>query len=254
MNDMHVHTEFSSDCAIPMSAYLPRARELGVATLCFTDHVDHNPNDLNSGHYDADGYFKKIAEVRGETNGIKILAGIEFDCPHSYPAQLARLAERPYDCIIGSVHYCGLTPDVFFSELVKNGTTAEECYAAYWREVQKCVALGGFDVLGHIDIPKRYYKTLIYGEPVLREIFRVMLKNNITLEINTSSLAYGCYEPMPGRELLKLYKAEGGEYVTVGSDAHSLERLGLRNDAAQALIREFCLREVVFINRRRTEV
>ena len=247
MNDMHVHSLCSADSAEPMDTYLPQARALGVEYLCFTDHVDCNPNDMGYGYYDVEGYFEALHAL--DTAGVHVLSGMEFGEPHRYPQAFAKLCELPYDFVMGSVHFCDFTPDLFFSGLMMNGVTVQQCYSAYWQQVRMCVEFGGFDVLGHIDIPKRYYKELVYDPDELRGIFRIMLKNGIIPEINTSSLSRGCDEPMPGRELLELYKAEGGLYVTVGSDAHSVDALGAHNAYAQALIRSVGLREVVFVKR-----
>jgi histidinol-phosphatase (PHP family) len=76
-----------------------------------------------------------------------------------------------------------------------------------------------------------------------------MLKKNIVLEINTSSIRKGISEPMPGEEILKIYKQCGGEYVTIGSDAHEKEHLFADYSTAQNLIEKLGLKQVVFIKR-----
>jgi len=250
MHDMHVHSEFSIDSHEPMGAYLPIARRFGVESICFTEHVDYNPNDFGKDFFEVSRYFDAIQDVRKEAEGIRILSGIEFDCPHQYPQMFEKECLLPYDCIIGSVHYCNLMPDIFLSDLVASGVSAKDCFTAYWREVKKTVRLGGFEVLGHMDIPKRYYHELYYDEGVLREIFRMMLDKNIVPEINTSSLRKGCQDTLPGRELLQIYRQEGGLYVTVGSDAHVAGELSADNDIAQTLVRELSLNEVIFIGRK----
>ena len=42
----------------------------------------------------------------------------------------------------------------------------------------------------------------------------------LEMQRNTSSLRKGHVQTMPGKELLEIYKANGGKYVTIGSDAH----------------------------------
>ena len=250
MYDMHVHTFLNSDCDETFEAYINNALTIGVKSICFTEHVDYNPNDYGLGYYDSTAFFKAFNRHKEETKSIDLLAGIEFDCPHRFQRELSELVRLPYDCVIGSVHYCDLVPDLFFPDLINNGVPAEVCFAAYWEEVLKCVSLGGFDVLGHIDIPKRYYHDLMYEEPLLREIFRTMLKNNIVLEINTSSLRYGLVELMPGTDILKLYCDEGGKYVTIGSDAHIAADLAADYAIARDIAKELDLHEVIFVNRK----
>ena len=43
---------------------------------------------------------------------------------------------------------------------------------------------------------------------------------------------------MPGRELLEIYKANGGKYVTIGSDAHVVEDVGEDYVMAKSLLEE----------------
>jgi histidinol-phosphatase (PHP family) len=59
-----------------------------------------------------------------------------------------------------------------------------------------------------------------------------MTKNNISLEINTSSLRKGLSETMPSKELLTVYEKAGGVNITVGSDAHSTMDLAKGYDKA----------------------
>ncbi|MDR1821545.1 MAG: histidinol-phosphatase HisJ family protein [Oscillospiraceae bacterium] len=249
MNDMHVHTHFSPDSDESFAAYIAAARQKGVSAVCFTDHVDTNPNDSGTGYYDSAAFFAELSRARADAPDLNLLAGIEFSEPHLWTKKLAEYQKLPYDCIIGSVHFSNCEPDLFFSDLVAIGVSAENCYASYWREVLKTVTAGGFDVLGHIDIPKRYYKTLVYVEAMLREILRKMLDGGIIPEINTSSLRKGLPDTMPGRDILRLYAEEGGKYCTIGSDAHTADDLAADNAAAQSLLAELGLREVTFVKR-----
>ena len=40
MRDMHVHTEFSCDSEAKIVDYISEAKNKGITTICFTDHVD----------------------------------------------------------------------------------------------------------------------------------------------------------------------------------------------------------------------
>ena len=250
MHDMHVHTHYSSDAEETISAYISQARAIGLKTVCFTDHVDNAPNDKGLDYYDAAAFFADFNMSKAEAQDLELLAGIEFDSPHYYQKELSEISRLPYDCIIGGVHYCGLSPNLFFPELIKAGVSVEECYSAYWKEVLKSVTLGGFDVLGHIDFPKRYYKELVYDETVLGEILRVMLSNGIIPEVNTSSLSRGLSDTMPGRDILEIYRSEGGKFVTIGSDAHSATQLAIGNETARDLAKDLGLQEVIFRERK----
>jgi histidinol-phosphatase (PHP family) len=182
---------------------------------------------------------------------LTLLCGIEFAEPHLYQSKLAEFSKLPYDFILGSVHFW--YRDMFPSLMIREGVPAEVCYAHYWDKVLAAAQAGGFDSLAHIDLPKRYYRQLIINEEKLHEICNALVRNHICMEINTSSLRKNLDEPMPGGDILSIYKACGGKYITVGSDAHRSEDLAAGNAQARALIDYFGFEEVIFLQRRRTQ-
>lgn len=247
--DLHIHTAFSCDSEADMEQYAKKALGMQMQMLCFTDHVDLNPDDYGYNYYDPKAYFEKFHSVKAlYGNQIKLCAGIEFGEPHLYGEQLAQLSKYPYDYIIGSIHWIG---NMFPCQRVREQYSAKEFYTLYWEEVLRTVKHGGFDALGHIDFPKRYYGEIYYSEAKLQEIFKYLLEKDMVIEINTSSLRKGHNETMPGKELLEIYKACGGRYVTIGSDAHEVKDLGADMDAAESLMKDLSLQQVVYENRKR---
>jgi histidinol-phosphatase (PHP family) len=227
-----------------MEEYLKKAIENNMKYICFTDHVDLNKNDYGYGYYNVDKFFEvynKMQDKYGDK--IQLLSGIEFSEPHLYKSELEKLYKHPYDFIIGSIHWVG---DMFPCQEIRKKYSVCKFYEMYWQEVLKAVEVGGFDCLGHIDFPKRYYGDVVYDETLMNEIFNRMKKNNIVMEINTSSLRKGLSTSLPDLDLLRLYKNNGGTYVTIGSDAHSVEDLGANNNYAKDLIKQTLLSEVIF--------
>ena len=158
------------------------------------------------------------------------------------------MTKYPYDFVIGSIHWIG---DMFPCQKVREQYSAKEFYTLYWKEVSKTVQTGEFDALGHIDFPKRHYGEIYYDEAVINEIFRNLLEKDLVIEINTSSLRKGNVQTMPGNELLEIYKANGGKYVTIGSDAHIVEDIGADYATAKSLLEEVGLQEVIYRQRKR---
>ena len=254
MTDMHVHTLRSADSHETMAAYIEKAHEIGVGAICFTDHVDVNPHDMGYNFYEPKEYWKDYEAALKSSGGVRLLSGMEFGEPYLYPSEYNECCKQPYDFILGSVHYPEKYSHLFFSQLITSGITAEECYESYWDSVLKCVRYGKFDCLGHIDIPKRYYKTLVYDEKMIREIFRTAYNNGIIIEINTSSLRMGVDTTLPGPELLEIYRSEGGRYAVIGSDAHEAACLAAGRDEAKALLDRYGIKEVTFANRKMMEI
>ena len=247
--DLHIHTAFSCDSDTDMEQYVARAIEKKMHMICFTDHVDLNPHDYGYLYYKPEAFLEMCHRLKAKYGDLlKINAGIEFGEPHLYPDQLQELSAHPYDFIIGSIHWI---KDMFPDEKTRARYSAKEFFSIYWEEMLQTVKHGGFDALGHVDFPKRYYGELYYSETKVREIYNRLLEKDMVIELNTSSLRKGLKETMPGLELLEIYKDCGGRYVTIGSDAHEVTDIGADNEIAQKLIRDFGLQEVVYEQRKR---
>ncbi|MCL2030667.1 MAG: histidinol-phosphatase HisJ family protein [Oscillospiraceae bacterium] len=246
--DMHVHTKYSCDSSSEMDALCAEAVRKGVRSMCLTDHVDCNCHDDGYGYYDAEGFFRDFSAAREKYTGkLELLCGIEFAEPHLYPERLAEHTRRPYDYVLGAIHFW--YQNMFASQLVETGVPVEVCYEHYWNEMLAAVRAGGFDCVAHTDFPKRYYGELRFGAEILREICSEMVRRGICLEINTSTLRKGFSETMPDKAILEVYKACGGRYVTVGSDAHHTGDVAAGWEYAAGLIGGFGFEEVVFRRR-----
>lgn len=246
--DLHIHTYFSEDSREIFDEYCRQAIDTGIDCICFTDHVDNNPIDFGCGFYRPDDYFDEIQRAKEKFGDrILILSGMEFSEPHVYQREFEELKKRPYDFIIGSLHYW--YEDMFPSVMIRNQVSVETCYEYYWRELLKMVETGGFDALGHMDFPKRYYGNMLFERGQIEEIFSVMLKNGIIPEVNTSSLRKGLDSTMPDAEFMKIYKSVGGGYYTTGSDAHFACDLYADIDNVKAEMEEIGLRDVYFVER-----
>ena len=246
---MHIHTEFSCDSEAKMEDYILEADKKGITTICFTDHVDLNTNDYGYNYYSADRFWNDFHNLEIKTDiGIEVLAGIEFGEPHLYENQLLELTKQPYDFVIGSIHWIG---NMFPCQKVREQYSSKDFYILYWQEVLKTVQTGGFDALGHIDFPKRYYGEIYYEESTMNEIFCNLVEKDLVIEINTSSLRKGHTQTMPGKDLLEIYKANGGKYVTIGSDAHLVEDIGADYMTAKELLKKVGLQEVIYRKRKR---
>lgn len=240
--DSHIHTRHSHDSVAEIYEYIEQAKLMKISHLCFTDHVDPIYAE-----YFPEEFFKNLRHNQSISD-ITLKAGIEFSEPHLNQELFHQLSNNyQYDMIIGSLH---LVNGVFPSPKIRDRIPMREFYDAYWKEIDKMIDFGRFDVVGHIDYPRRAYDMVLYNEKQLSDIFKKLLDKNMIIEINTSSMRRGATEPMPTKEILELYKHVGGQYVTVGSDAHRPEHLGEFKDAAKSVIKDIGLQEVIFEQRK----
>lgn len=231
--DTHVHSHLSVDSTASIEAMCEGAIANGIPCITFADHLDMNPNDEGYGFYQPEQFFEEIATAKRRFAGrLKVLQGVEFGEPHLYPDTLAILHERPYDVIIGSIHW--VDDDFPGSDVAHADPRAY--FERYYAVMLAIVRSGGFDVLGHFDFPKRYLKTNITDLPIIDEVLSALATSGIALEINTSSLRKGLPDTIPGINILEKYTRLGGTRITFGSDAHTPDDIGADFDVAQHLL------------------
>ena len=244
--DCHVHSSCSVDSSTDMEELCRRAVALGLSELCFTEHVDFDPAEVNTGYFDYKLYWERIRENRRRFGAhLKIGAGVEIDYNRRSESDIADfLKGKTFDFVLGSVHYLdGFNVSEPRASDYFEGRDHETTYGRYFDEVAHCVRSGMFDALGHLDLVKRF-GVHVYGPfevgpfaDRIERILRMMIEQSMGLEVNTSGLRQAPKEPYPGAEVLKMYKACGGKIVTVGSDAHTVDDLAKGIEEAVCLLR-----------------
>lgn len=248
--DYHVHTDNSLDCQIPMIAMCEQALQLGVQEIAFTDHLNSHPLDLDLGFYDPVRYFEDIQFCRERFPQLKILAAIEVGEPHRWWARVRPILEAySYDVVLGSLHWVG--NENVFNENYFRARTPQRAYHEYFAELTRMIEHGGFDILAHVDLPKRlgqsYYGSFnaLAHEADFRAVWQACLDHRITPEINTKGLRVPSAQLHPTLEALRWYVEMGGEDITIGSDAHHAQSIAqdfqaAHNCARVAGIRYLC--------------
>ena len=247
--DYHLHSEFSTDSTAPLSEIIASAKEKGLTSLCLTDH-----HDLDFPFFDKEGnrefqldlqkYISKLNELQNaQTPGFDIRIGVELGVMPSVTENANEFVKEydSLDFIICSTHIVDGMDPYYPSYFEKYGE--ENGYRRYFEVILE--ALRGytdFDVYGHLDYcvrygpnKNKYYDPADYRD-LFEEILKIIIESGRGIEINTGSLYRGLDVPHPHFELLKLYKELGGEIITVGSDAHTPDRIGYGFDVARDLL------------------
>ncbi len=156
---------------------------------------------------------------------IKVKIGLEVDYYREKEMLLGARSQSftslGVDYIIGVVHVLDDwvidDPRHFdkYSEL-----NLDEFYSRYFKEMEALIRSGLFDLVGHIDVIKRFNIIPEGGfEKYLEPCLDLISKKDLCLEINTSGLDRPIKDTYPGLSLLKSLN-EKGIQVTLGSDAH----------------------------------
>ena len=229
--DSHSHTKFSADSEMDAAQAISRAESLGLGII-FTEHYDFNFPENMDFTFDAAKYFDEYKKFRSD----KVKLGVEIGLRKSArEANKNFLAQGNFDLVIGSIHVIDdidIYNPKFFAD--KDKLTA---YRKYFSAMAEEVAVEDFDVLGHIDYICRvapYENSEIYYEtfkPEIDEVLKILVERKKILELNTRRLNNNI--ALKGLErVYKRYKDLGGEFVTIGSDAHVIDAVGANFDVA----------------------
>jgi histidinol-phosphatase (PHP family) len=257
VGDYHIHTRFSCDSEAEMDSVCASAIAKGIREIAFTDHSDFGPNDP-PGYFRLEDYLSAIESCRARYGPqLCIRAGIEMGEPHIFREEARTILEAGnFDYVIGSAHYAVSTDSASSAEGANGLKCAwlesyfeqplRQAYEAYFQQVVRLAAEGDFDVLGHLDLVKRdaFKFNRQYDGPgpyadMIRTALRSIVERGKGMEINTSPLynGKGMSEPCPSLEIVRWYRELGGEILTLGSDAHTPDRIASHFDVALEIAR-----------------
>ena len=244
--DMHMHSHFSGDSEATPTALAQKACELGLAGICFTDHLDIDYKET-PGLFDLDipAYRKEISLLKEKfADKLDIGWGIELGLqPYLESENQKIIEENSFDFIIGSTHVVKQV-DIYFPPYYE-GRNEDECYKEYFEETLKnAQSAVDFDVYGHLDYVIRYgpNKNQFYSyqkfADIIDEIFRSLIARGKGIELNMAGFKYGLGHAHPTMDALKRYKELGGEIITIGSDGHAPEQIAWEFEKAPAILKE----------------
>ena len=254
--DYHVHSDLSVEAYSSVDAVCERAVEIGLTEIVFTEHYDTEPADQGYGFYNYEKSRGAVDRTRERfIDRLSVKLGVEVDYQPVYETQIAEFLDgKAYDYVLGARHWLdgALIGHDYFE-----GKTEEESYERYFESVLPLVESGLFDVLAHIDLVKRH-GTERYGtfdvekwieriEPILGKL----VEKDMGLEINTSGVRQAPREPYPGVAVLKRFQELGGRILTIGSDAHRVEQVGVGLETGRRLTKEAGFTALTMFDRRK---
>ncbi|SKA97937.1 histidinol-phosphatase (PHP family) [Caloramator quimbayensis] len=227
--DYHIHSNFSFDGKNEIKDIIEKAVELGLSEICFTEHFCIDPEDVSYNFLNYNEYSNQILKLKESYKGkIKIKKGLEIGEPCVFKEELNNIiSNMDLDFMIGSIHNINHKKLRLYIE----NKQKDEIYHTYFLYIYDMVRNGNIDVIGHLDLMKRY-AFLQFGnysfkdfEDLIYNILKCAIERNIGIEINTSGLRDKVNEIYPSIDIIKLYYNLGGEIITIGSDSHSCDDL-----------------------------
>lgn len=246
--DCHTHTQFSVDSDADISEMIEKACRLGLSAYAVTDHCEcnrwysekHYPDEDTYRYYDFGRDFENsvsaVTGLKEKYDGkLNLICGVEMgQATHDFEIAEKIVSDSRVDFVIGSMHQLPKTEDFAFIDYEK--LSPQDIYGLaerYFLEINKLCKWGKFDVLGHLTYILRYLKgsagidlDITPFDEIIADSFKSLVEKGKGIEINTSGLRQKYGDVLPSLKYVKLFRELGGEALSIGSDAHTVEDLG----------------------------
>lgn len=250
--DYHLHTCHSMDCEMPLDALCEAAIQANLDEICITDHTEFgHPDSASDTPPNPQAWLKDIAAAQVKYAPLTIRIGMEIgDNPRCRDRIKAWHAALPLDFRLLSLHLID-NEDPYFPHFFEE----KEQNAFYRRYVESKLEsivawdASEYDAMAHLGYCAKFAPypaaqrplRLHHAPEAFDAIFTKLAQDGKALEINTSGMRV-MGEFIPDREILTRFQQMGGEFVTIGSDAHRPEHVGNWHDEACILAKECGLR------------
>lgn len=268
--DYHTHHERCGHAVGNLEEYVQRGIALGLTQLGLSDHLplihvdpEHYYPEMAMPLAELPRYVEECLTLKERYRGtIELRVGLEADYIEGYEEQIRELlAPYPWDYLIGSVHFLGEW-DITDHRQTQGweGREVMQVYRRYYEAVQKSALSGLYDIIGHMDVIKRFGygpgtpEEQAEARALELETLKVISESGIAMELNASGLFKPCAEMFPAEHIIR-QAFELGIPLTLGSDAHDSLKLGDGLPEARKLLWQTGFRELaVFEGRRRSFV
>lgn len=255
----HVHT-VRSDGRSDFDEYIRAAVDAGLEELGFSDHYALTASGERpwwSMAPDSLGEYLNTIQAAAATVKDKLIvrAGVEVDfIPSRLDDIRDALAAHRFDYLIGSVHFVG--------DFVVDGSPApwetssqdvhNEVCAEYWALIRRMAETRLFDIVGHIDVVRKFgFRCSVDMAPLIGQALDAIKEAGMVVELNTSGWHTPSGEAYPEPWILRECFNRGIPTL-VSADAHESGHVTRDFDRAAALLAEIGFTDVVrFEDRRR---
>ena len=252
-SDTHMHSTYS-DGSATIAEMAEAAFEKGFTTIAITDHVPL-PFDTRYAMKmeQMAAYRKETARVKRAYEGrMAVKTGLEIEYIPGHKDWFASIASMDWDLTIASVHtlVAGTTPCLvngnraeFHTCLDKNfNQDIRSLCRAYYQALQEAVQTGWFDIVGHLDVLKKYNtknrffnETDVWYRELVEDTLDAVRDRKMKLEINMGAMAHPVAVPYPSPWIVKKAQKKGIALV-MGSDAHYPGAIGQDFDRIQDVL------------------
>lgn len=251
--DYHTHNHLCNHAKGELEAYVQSAIAKGLQGIGLSDHfpMDLLPESADVWKYSMTPdqfpiYLQTVKALREKYRAqidVKVAAELDYFGPIFEPYKARVLPFLPeMDYVIGSIHVVGwsgveawgVDDEKFLAKFREYG--ADKVYSEYYNCVLGMVKTGFFNIVGHMDLPKKYGIRPDHPEVVWDKVLSVLdaiERSDMAVEINTSGLLKPVQEPYPAESILQECIRRHIP-ITVGSDSHDPANVGSNFDRVVA--------------------
>jgi histidinol-phosphatase (PHP family) len=256
--DLHNHTILCHHATGTIEDYIQTAIGQKIDIFGFSDHAPIA--NFNDGYRmdisQVDEYEKSILDFKAKySSQIDIKLAYEVDFMDNFNGLEDRIIDAKVDYLIGSVHFIskwGFDNPQFIGEY--QNKDIDILWSEYFQIITKMANSGKFDIVGHFDLLK-VFKFLPKKDIRLlaKDAIKAIKKANMTIEVNSAGFRKPIGEQYPSDKLLEMiYESEIP--ITIGSDAHKIEDIGLNYDKTIELISKIGFKTLVSYTQRDKEI
>lgn len=246
--DLHSHTLFS-DGHSNHQEMISSAIEKNISIYGISDHLCFHPNQWTTPVERFAEMRDIFKELKSRTKELKLLFGMEVDyVPGCEPQVVQMKKENQWDYIIGSVHYIG---DWNIDSNAKDwiGKDYDATHTEYYRLLTMMVESGLYNIVGHLDLPKKYgTRSLLDFSEMVAKLGKRIKEQGMAYEINTAGRIKACNELYPAKKYVEILFDQGAD-VTLGSDAHHSNNVGQFFDEAITMLKNVGYTQICYFEK-----
>lgn len=164
--DYHTHHARCGHAIGSLEEYIQRGIDIGLSQIGLSDHMPLV-------HVDPSTYYPEMAMPLEElpryveeafrlkqkyASAISVRVGLEADYIEGWDREIEQIIkDYPWDYVIGSVHFLGEWDVSDFRQVHQwEGQDIFQVYQRYYDAVEKAARTGFYDIMGHLDVIKRF--------------------------------------------------------------------------------------------------
>lgn len=251
MVDLHNHTKLCNHASGEVREYCMRAIEKGMKIYGFSDHAPMTFEPEYRMRFEEMALYEGwVNEAKKDfTNKLELYLGYEVDFGEGFLDD--RVLQADVDYFIGSIHFIqgwGFDNPAYLAKYQE--CDPDTTWREYFSLVEQMANTKLFHIIGHLDLLK-VYNFFPHTEMVKLALnaLDAIKESGMAIEINTAGLRKPVGELYPSLTLIQ--EALKKEIpLTLGSDAHAPEHVGVGYEQALGLLHKLGVKKVAYFSKK----